>query len=39
MRDIAEHIAEALGAGHDVVLVTVVGSKGSTPACWIVSSS
>ena len=31
MRDIAEHIAEALGAGHDVVLVTVVGSKGSTP--------
>lgn len=31
MRDIAEHIAKALGAGHDVVLVTVVGSKGSTP--------
>lgn len=31
MRDIAEHIAEALGAGHDIVLVTVVGSKGSTP--------
>ena len=31
MRDIAEHIVEALGAGHDVVLVTVVGSRGSTP--------
>ena len=31
MRDIVEHIVEALGAGHDVVLVTVVGSRGSTP--------
>lgn len=31
MRDIAEHIVEALGARHDVVLVTVVGSRGSTP--------
>ena len=31
MRDIAEHVVEALGARHDVVLVTVVGSKGSTP--------
>lgn len=31
MRDIAEHIVEALSAGNNVVLVTVVGSKGSTP--------
>ena len=31
MRDIAEHVVEALGTRHDVVLVTVVGSKGSTP--------
>lgn len=31
MRDIAEHIVEALSVGNNVVLVTVVGSKGSTP--------
>lgn len=31
MRDIAEHISESLSAGNNVVLVTVVGSKGSTP--------
>lgn len=36
MRDIAEHIVEALGAGHDVVLVTVVGEQGfHTAQCGV----
>lgn len=31
MRDIVEHISESLSLGRNVVLVTVVGGKGSTP--------
>ena len=31
MRDIAEHILQALSEGRNTVLVTVVGGKGSSP--------
>ncbi len=31
MREIAQHIANALDAGRDTVLVTIVGNKGSAP--------
>lgn len=31
MREIAQHISNAMSEGEDLVLVTIVGSKGSTP--------